>query len=295
MSGAVPPPAAHPLGRVAGPRCPCFLGAGGVGMGGPAQAHQRALLRGGVACCGGLRQGVPGGSARPQCERCLRPGPCPPQAARPRGGQSVSEANALRAWVCGRGGPAPSLWRACPAPGCAPWGWLEAVLGGVTAHFCGGRLMSGAVPLLAVRLWGRAARTRGPCFPGAACVAWGAQHAPSSLRSCEPALRAVGVAGRRPQEGGALRSWEGRLRSGACPPPAARPRGGLSGYTAHMLSARMFGRGGPALSLWLACPASTYTPRSRLEAVPGKWPPTVVRSLWCQALSLCRPPVPGGG
>ena len=36
-------------------------------------------------------------------------------------------------------------------------------------------------------------------------------------------------------------------------------------------------------------------PRDWWEAVPGGWPPSAVRGVWCQALSLHRPPVPWGG
>ena len=47
----------------------------------------------------------------------------------------------------------------------------------------------------------------------------------------------------------ASRSSEGHLRSGARPPLAARPQGGLSGSATHVLWARACGRGGQALSL----------------------------------------------
>ena len=57
----------------------------------------------------------------------------------------------------------------------------------------------------------------------------------------------------------------------------------------------MCGPGGPALSLWLACPAGGCVPRGWWEAVPGGWPSTIVRGVWRQALSLPRPPIPSGG
>ena len=43
----------------------------------------------------------------------------------------------------------------------------------------------------------------------------------------------------------------------------------------------------------LACmPCEGCVPRGWLGAVPGEaWPATVVRGVWCQALSLSRPPV----
>ena len=46
----------------------------------------------------------------------------------------------------------------------------------------------------------------------------------------------------------------GRLRSGALPPPTARPLGGLLGSATHVLWARVCGCGGPTLSPWPACP-----------------------------------------
>ena len=54
--------------------------------------------------------------------------------------------------------------------------------------------------------------------------------------------------------GGAFYRCEGRLRSGAVPPPTARPLGGLLGSTTNVLWARVCGCGGPTLSPWRACP-----------------------------------------
>ena len=54
--------------------------------------------------------------------------------------------------------------------------------------------------------------------------------------------------------GGALHCCEGRLRSGAPPPPTARPLGMLLGSATLMLWARACGCGGPTLSPWPACP-----------------------------------------
>ena len=48
--------------------------------------------------------------------------------------------------------------------------------------------------------------------------------------------------------GGAFYCCEGRLRSGAPPPPTARPLGGLLGSAIHALWARACGCGGPSLS-----------------------------------------------
>ena len=54
--------------------------------------------------------------------------------------------------------------------------------------------------------------------------------------------------------GGAFHCCEGRLGSGAPPPPTARPLGGLSGSATHVLWARWCGCGGPSLSPWPAGP-----------------------------------------
>ena len=54
--------------------------------------------------------------------------------------------------------------------------------------------------------------------------------------------------------GGAFHCGEGRLGSGAPPPPTARPLGGLSGSAIHVLWARACGCGGPTLSPWPARP-----------------------------------------
>ena len=65
----------------------------------------------------------------------------------------------------------------------------------------------------------------------------GTRHQPHSARSCELALRAVGVARGRPG-GGASCLGVGRPGSGALPPPTARPLGGLPGPTTHWLWVR---------------------------------------------------------
>ena len=54
--------------------------------------------------------------------------------------------------------------------------------------------------------------------------------------------------------GGAFHCCEGRLGSGAPPPPTARPLGGLLGSATHVLWARACGCGGPTLSPWPARP-----------------------------------------
>ena len=91
---------------------------------------------------------------------------------------------------------------------------------------------------------------------------------PCSARSCEQSLRAVGLAGGCSRRA-ALRRCEGRLRSGARPLPAARPHGGLSGSATHVLWVGVCGGGGPAQSLWVACPVGGCAPRACWEVFPG--------------------------
>ena len=63
-----------------------------------------------------------------------------------------------------------------------------------------------------------------------------------------------GGGGRASPGGGAFHCCEGRLGSGAPPPPTARPLGGLLGSAIHVLWARACGCGGPTLSPWPARP-----------------------------------------
>ena len=125
-----------------------------------------------------------------------------------------------------------------------------------------------------MRAWGPSTGPTGCALAGRHCSLWGWRK---------------GVPG-----GGAFHHCAGRLTSGAVPPPTARPLGGLSDSATHVLRARVSGCGGPTLSTWPACPVGAWG----LHAAGmdggrprGGWPATVVRGVWCQALSLPRPPV----
>ena len=123
VSGAVPPPAARPLGQAAGVPRPVCPGCGWCGRADQAPVPQCALLRAVVARCGGGGRASPGGGAFRHCEGRPGSGAVPPPAACSLGGLSGSATHVLWAQVCGCGGPALSPWLACPVGGCMPRGW----------------------------------------------------------------------------------------------------------------------------------------------------------------------------
>ena len=108
--------------------------------------------------------------------------------------------------------------------------------------------------------------------------------------------------------GGAFHHCEGRLRSGAVPPPTARRLGGLLGSATHVLWARVCGCGGPTLSPWPACPVGAAchggggkpSPggvachRCEGRLVSGAVPPPAARRLE-RAARVPRPVCPGCG
>ena len=97
--------------------------------------------------------------------------------------------------------------------------------------------------------------------------AWGPSSGPHSVRTCEPSLRAVGVAGGRPR-GGQLAPFSGAFEFRRSPSPG-RPSSERAFRVRYSRAVgRMCGRGGPALSLWLACPAGGCVLRGWWEAVP---------------------------
>ena len=126
-----------------------------------------------------------------------------------------------------------------------------------------------------VRAWGPSTGPTACALAGRRCSLWGWRK---------------GVPG-----GGAFHRCEGRLISGAPPPPTARPLGGLSGSATHVLWARVCGCGGPTPSPWPACPVGAACRGGGGGPSLGGWPGTVVWGVWCQALSIPRPPVLWGG
>ena len=225
VSGAVPPPAARPLGRAARVPRPVCPGCGRCGRVDPAPAPQRAPLRAGVARCGGGRGASPGGDAFHRCEGRLVLGAVPPPAARPlERAARVPRPVCPGCGRCGRVDPAPAPQRAPLRAGVARCGG-------------GGRASPAGVPSTVARgawcqalslsrppvLWSGQPEFRDPCVPGAVDAGVWTQHRPHSVHPCGAALLAVGVAEGRPRGGGAFHRCEGRLVSGALPPPTARP------------------------------------------------------------------------
>ena len=243
----------------------------------------------------GWWKGVPGGGAFHRCVGRLVSGAVPPPAARPlERAARVPRPACPGCGRCGRVDPA-------PAPQRAP---LRA---GVVRCGGGGGASPGGVPSAAVRgAWCQALSLprppvlrsgqpgfRDPCVPAAVDAGVWTQHRPHCVRPCGPALLAVGVAEGRPRGGCLPPCCEGRLVSGAVPPPTARPLERAAGVPRPVCpGCGRCGRVSPA-------PAPQRAPlRADVarcggggRASPGGVPSTVVWGAWCQALSLPRPPV----
>ena len=166
MLGAVPPPAARPLERVAGVPRPVCPGCGRCGRGDPAPAPQRAPLRAGVARCGVGGRASPGGVpstivwGASEVRRCPSPN-CPPIGR----AVGVRHPRAVGAGVWARGPNTVPL--ACmPCGGLRATGVVGAVPRGAACHRCEGRLVSGAVPPPAACPLERVARVPRPVCPG---------------------------------------------------------------------------------------------------------------------------------
>ena len=151
-----------------------------------------------------------------------------------------------------------------PCGGCVPRIWWGAVPGGgwpatvVRGVWC----QALSLPRPPV-LWSGQPGFRDPCVPVRSVRAWGPSTAPTACALAGPGCSLWGWRKGVPG-GGAFHHCERRLRSGAVPPPTARPLvrkylvshdvGGLLGSATHVLWVRVCGGGGPTLSPWPACP-----------------------------------------
>ena len=140
-------------------------------------------------------------------------------------------------------------------------------------------------------LWGGQPGFHDPYAPGAVGAGVGTRHRPHSAHPCELAWRTVGVAEWRPQ-GGAFTVV--RTVCGQAPPLSWLParRAGCRGSSPTCCGRACAGVGVElgSQALWRLRAAGM------VEGCPrGGWPDIVVRGVWCQALSLPRPPILWGG
>ena len=215
----------------------------------------------------------------------------PPPTARPLGRLLGSTTHMLWARACWCGSPALTPWTACP-------------VGDACRRGGGGPSPGGAGPPL-FRGASGVRRCPSPGRPSSGVGGQGSATRVFRLRSVHPwgpstGFTACALAGRRCSPWGwrkgvpgesAFHRCEGRLRSGAPPLPTADPLGRLLGSVTHMLWAQACGCGVPSLPPWSACPVGAACRRGGLGPSAGGWSATVVRGVWCQALSLPLPPV----
>ena len=224
MSGAVPHPGRPSSGAGSQGSATGVSRVRSMRACGPSTSPIACALAGRRCSLCGWRKGVPGGGAFHRCEGRLVSGAVPPPAARPLE-RAARVPRPVCPWCgrCGRVIPA-------PAPQCAP---LRA---GVARCGGGGRASPGGVPSTVVRgAWCQALSLPGRPSSGA-----GSQGSATrvsrvrSMRACGPSTgpTACALAGPRCSlwgwrkgvpGGGAFHRCEGRLVSGAVPPPAARP------------------------------------------------------------------------
>ena len=223
--------------------------------------------------------------------------PCPGRPSSGAGSQGsatrVSRVPSMRA-----SGPSTGP-TACALAGrrCSLWGWRKGVPGGGAFHHCEECLVSGSVPPPAARPLGRAARVPRPVCPGR-CRCGRGDPAPAPQRApLRAGVARRGGGGRASPGGGAFHHCEECLVSGSVPPLAARPLGRAARVPRPVCPGRCrCGRGDPAPAPQRAPLRAGVARRGGGgRASPGGVPSTIVRSAWCQALSLPRLPVLSGG
>ena len=277
-------------------RVPGVPGAVGAGVGTQHRSHSACALAGRRCSPWGWRKGVPGGGAFHRCEGCPVSGAVPPLAARPleRAAARVPRPVCPGCGRCRRGDPAPAPQRAPLRAGVARCGG-------------GGRASPGGGCFPPLR---GAPGVRCCPSPGRPSSGVGSQGSASrgsrvrSVRACglSTGPTACALAGWRCSLwvwrkgvpwGAAFHRCEGRLVSGAVPPPAARPLERAARVPRPVCpGCGRCRRGDPS-------PAPKRAPlRAGVarcgdggRASPGGVLSTVVRGAWCQALSLPRPPV----
>ena len=173
---------------------PTGSGCRGCGRGDPSPTPQCALLRAGLARCGGGTRAPRGGRLLPGC------------GAPGVGRSPTSDHSSFRACVrgplptgsgcggCGRGDPSPAPQPAILRAGLARCGGGTRAPGGGASCLGVGGPGSGALPTPTTRPIGRAAGAHYPLAVGAGGAGVGTRHQPHRARYCVLALRAVGAA-----------------------------------------------------------------------------------------------------
>ena len=259
---------------------------------GPAEGHPRGGCPP-LLCHGGGGGPSLGGATCHRCEGRLGSGPVPPPAARPL--ERVARvARPVCPWCgrCGRGDPAPASQLAPLRAGVArcggggrksPWeGFLPPFSGASEVRRC---------PSPDCPPTGRAFGVRHPRAVGTCVWVWGLNTVPLACMLCGGCVPR-GSWGAVPG-GLACHRCEGRLLSGAVPPPAAGPLERAARVPRPVCpGCGRCGRGDPAPAPQLApLRAGVAHCEGGGRASPGGVPATVVRGAWCQALSLPRQPL----
>ena len=272
---------------------PTGCGSGGCGHGDRSPTPQRALLRAGIARCGGGTR-APGGGASCLGVRRLGSGALSPQAARPL----WHAAGAQYPLAVGAGGVGvgtryqPQSLRYCELALRIVGAARGRPGGGGASCLCVERPGSGALAPPTARPLGRAAGAHYPLAVGAGGAGVGTRHQPHSARSCELALRAVGAAQGRPG-GGPLLPGCGASRVGRSPTPDRPSFGACSrGPLPSGRGCRGSGRGDPSPTPQRAPLRAGFAPCGGGTRAPGGGAPLAwVWGVRGRALSHPRPPV----
>ena len=215
---------------------------------------------GGVACAPRVVPALGAGRAVPR-------GPCPWACPAP------VPCSVWRAWGGAFWSRFPPTWLGAVRP---LWGWRKGVPGGCLPLLQGASDVRRS-PSPDCPPTGRAVGVHYPHAAGAGVWVWGPNTVPLACMPCGGCVPR-GWRGAVPG-GGAFHRCEGRLRSGAPPPPTACPLGGLSGSATHMLRARGCGCGGRSRSPWPACWWGLRAVGVVGGRLRGGWPATVVRGV----------------
>ena len=204
--------------------------------------------------------------------------------------RSLAPSGVLGGGRSGPGSPLPGLGLCAPCGG-GRVGVTEGRPRGGAFHRCEGRLWSGAPPPLTARPLGGLLGSATHVLRARACGCGGPSRSPWPACPVGAACRGGGGG---PSPGAVTcHRCEGRLVSGAVPPPDVRSLGRAAGVPRPACpGCGRCGRGDPAPAPQRApLPAGIARCGGGGRASPGGVPSTIVRGVWCQALSLPRPPV----